>query len=304
MHRRTRSGFTLFHLLILLALFAIGLGLMLPAVAKMKEAEARARSQNNLKQIGISVHAYADVNQKFPAGMDANGFSTLAYLLPYVEQDNLFKTIDFTKPVGDKANAEARKVIVKTFLSPDDPIASVSMDYGATNYLFNAGSKYALDDNDGVFFAKSALTIAQITDGTSNTMMTGETLKGDTMVKATNVHRQHILLTKDALKGLIEDSGVQEWKNDKHIAADRCASWMDGHFLQGTFTATRMLNDERPDVSCAGQGGLSGLRSLKNTTNIGMCDGSVRSINAAVKLSVWKALATRAGGEVVNFNEL
>ncbi len=143
----------------------------------------------------------------------------------------------------------------------------------------------------------------EILDGTSNTLMAGETLKGDSMVKATDMRRQYVQLKKDALKGLTEDAGEQEWKDNKHVAADRCASWMDGSFLQGTFTGTRTLNDKRPDVSCGGAGGWSGLRTLGSGVNVLFCDGSVHFIGAGAKLDTWKALATKAGNEVVNFKE-
>jgi hypothetical protein len=216
----------------------------------------------------------------------------------------VFQKIDFNKSVDDKANAEIRAVQIKLFLSPNDGINSVSMDYGATNYLFCAGSEAALEKNNGVFFAGSELKLTDITDGTSNTIMIGETLKGDSMVKATDVHRQHVQLKKDALKELMEDAGEQDWKDDKHIAADRCASWMDGRFLQGTFTATRTFNDPRPDVNCGGLGGWSGLRGFGKVAHVAICDGSVRSLRADVKLETWKALATRAGGEVIDPKEL
>src|SRR5205085_3059773 len=140
-------------------------------------------------------------------------------------------------------------------LSPDDPIQLVKSEYGATNYLYSAGSKADLVDNDGIFYQDSKIRIADITDGTSNTIMVGETLKGDGGTKAKQVARQHVALGKDALKELNDDSGVQEWKADKNIAGDRCGSWMDGRFLQGTFSANRSVNDARPDVSCDGVGG-------------------------------------------------
>jgi len=303
MTRSKRSGFTLFQLLILLALFLVLFALMLPAVAKVREAAARTQSANNLKQIGIAAHNYYDTNGKMPPGVDAKGFSTSAYLLPYIEQQNVFQQIDFQKPIGDKTNAAARATLIKVFLSPNDPIMSVSMDYGATNYLFCAGALADLAKNDGVFYRASAVKFPEITDGTSNTLMAGETLKGDSMVKATSVSRQYVLLKKDALQGLKEDAGEQDWKDDKNIAADRCASWMDGSFLQGTFTGTRTFNDKRPDVNCGGLGGWSGLRGLRGTTNMLFCDGSVHAVGAGMKLDTWKALATKAGGEVINPNE-
>ena len=84
---------------------------------------------------------------------------------------------------------------------------------------------------------------------------------------------------------------MKDWDKDKNITADRCASWMDGRFLQSAFTATRTLNDEKPDVNCAGFGGLSGFSSAEERALILMADGSVRPISSKVKLEVWQTLA-------------
>jgi len=287
-----------FELLVILAILAILLGLLFPALARVRTASSRVQSQNNLKQIGLACHSYHDTMNMLPPGNDANNFSVASRLLPWLEQDNVYKQIDFQKPSTDAANEQARKTQVRIFLSPQDPVQKVS-DSGATNYLFNAGSQVGLADNNGVFYQDSQVTFPSIADGTSNTLFTAETLKGDPTSKPPTVQRYHVALKADDLKELKEESGVDDFKNGKRLAADRCASWIDGRFLQGTFTATRLLNDPRPDVNCAGTGGLSGLRSLSSGTNVGMCDGSVRFINAGIKLDVLKALATRNGGEVV-----
>src|SRR4051812_33710961 len=99
MSRRARPAFTLFDLVVLLAGGSVGLGLFLPAVNRFQERSARSRSANNLHQIALGCHAYHDVNGTLPAGIDANGFSAAARILPYVEQDNLFRSINFTKSV-------------------------------------------------------------------------------------------------------------------------------------------------------------------------------------------------------------
>ena len=217
-------------------------------------------------------------------------------MLPYIEQANVYNLIDFKQP---SEKATVRNIVIKTYLSPLDPVKSVTTDTGATNYLFNAGSQYSLVDNDGVFYQDSKIKFPDILDGTSNTLMIGETLKGDGGVRAMDVKRQHVALKKEALKGLTADAGVKEFKEDKQIAADRCASWIDGRFLQGTFNTTRLANDSKPDVTCAGFGGLSGLRSTTDMVNVALCDGSVRAIRTTVDAKVWKALATRNGGEVI-----
>jgi prepilin-type processing-associated H-X9-DG protein len=298
MKRHPRRGFTVFQLLTVLALLALLFALLMPALVKVRKSAERMQSQNNLKQIALACHNYHDTYNVLPPGNDANDFSAAARLLPYIEQENVYSQIDFKKPISDKANAEVRKTIIKVFLSPQDPVQTVNDAYGATNYLFNAGSKFGLVDNDGVFYQDSKIRIPDIVDGTSNTLMVGETLKGDGGKKAVDVHRQYVLLKeKDALKTLTEDSGVADFKDNKHITGDRCASWMDGRFLQGTFTGTRMLNDGKPDVSCDGMGGLSGLRNLEEGTNVAMCDGSVRYVNQKVSLAVWKLLTSRNDGQ-------
>jgi Tfp pilus assembly protein PilE len=296
--RSRRRAFTLFELLMVLALLMILFALMLPAIGKAKLSAARAQSQNNLKQIGLAVHNYHAAIGFLPPGCDDNHFSTAAHVLPFIEQDNLYKLIDFKKPVDDKANAQARQTVVRTFLNPMDEVRTVTMDAAPTNYLFCAGAKYPLKDNDGVFYLNSKVRFTDITDGTSNTIMTGETLKGDSMVRAVNMRRQHVALKKEALGELKEESGEKDWKDDKNIAADRCASWMDGRFLQGTFSGTRGLNDPRPDVTCGGEGGLSGLRSFTDGVNVGVCDGSVRYVKTP-KVEIWRAMATRNGNEVL-----
>jgi hypothetical protein len=300
MNSPRRTAFTLFQLLLLLALLVLLFALLLPLIAKAREQAARAQKLNNLKQMALANHNYHATYNLLPPGNDDKNYSAAAKLLPFLEQDNLFKTIDFTKAMDDPANGTARGVIVKVFLSPLDSQARPNKDYGPTNYLFNAGSKASLKDNDGVFFQDSKIKFPDITDGTSNTLMIGETLKGDGSAKATDVKRQYVKLKPDALKELKDDAGVQDFKDDKNIAGDRCASWMDGRFLQGTFTGTRLPNDARPDVDGGGAGGLSALRSLDDMIGVAMCDGSTRVIKAPkMSKEAWKALTTRNGGEVV-----
>jgi type II secretory pathway pseudopilin PulG len=292
MEKHPRHGFTLFQLLIVIAILAILLGLLLPAVQKVRQAAARAQSQNNLKQIDLATILYADSNKGvLPPGIDDKHFSTAACILPYLEQDNLFKTIDFKKSIDDKANATARKTQIKTFLSPRDGISSVNVEWGATNYLFN----------DQTFLSAAApLRYPQgITDGTSNTILAGETLKSDGKTKATDVRRQYVLLKKEDLKGTGADTGVKYFKDNKNIAGDRCASWMDGRFLQGTFNGRLWPNAERPDVSCGGVSGVSALRSFEEYVLVGLCDGAVRTVSTAVSHKTWKAVLTPAGNEVL-----
>src|SRR5262249_23799826 len=148
MKKVARSGFSLISLLVVIAILGILIGLLLPAIQKVREAANRMTSANNLKQIAIACHSYHDTHGSFPPGYGTNNFRAAAHLLPFIEQNNVFQTIDFKKPITDKANEAARKVSMKVFLSPRDDLQHVTVEEGATNYLYNAGAKPALADND------------------------------------------------------------------------------------------------------------------------------------------------------------
>jgi type II secretory pathway pseudopilin PulG len=295
MNRRQRQGFTLITLLVVIAILALLLGLLLPAVQKTRQAAGRMQSMNNMKQIALACLNYESSYGVFPPGVDANHYSAAVYVLPFLEQNNLFQQIDLKKPVEE--SGAVRNTVIKTLMSPNDPQAPAN-GLGPTNYLFVAGSKPALKDNDGIFYTDSKTRIAEITDGTANTLVIIETLRGDGGKQAVDVHRQHVLLGADALKDIKDETGVSDWQNNKNIVGDRCSSWMDGRFLQGTCTTTRVANDAKPDVSCGGAGGLSAARSLEKDVIVGFADGHIRVLTDAVPLETWKAMGSRNGGEV------
>jgi hypothetical protein len=176
---------------------------------------------------------------------------------------------------------------------------------GPTNYLLCAGSKLTLKDNDGVFFQESTSQYpASIPDGTSNTVFAAETLKGDGGTKPVTVQRQHVRLKAADLEGGKPDTVMKDWQAGENIAGDRCATWLDGRFLQTTFTATLKFNDDHPDVEYGGAGGRSALRALDGVILLAMGDGSVRNASARkVSLQTWQAACTAAGGEVYSWDE-
>src|SRR5262245_5666699 len=168
---KPNRGFTLIELLVVIAIIAILIGLLLPAVQKIREAANRLKCQNNLKQIGLALHNYEGNYQSFPQARNPFPLvhSAISRLLPFVEQDNLQRLVDYTTPPTSPTNLQASQTRVSIFVCPSDPAKGkvpTLPDFGS-NYVANNGSgtiTYGLIASGDGLFTQTAVTIADITD--------------------------------------------------------------------------------------------------------------------------------------------
>jgi prepilin-type N-terminal cleavage/methylation domain-containing protein/prepilin-type processing-associated H-X9-DG protein len=281
---RSRPAFTLIELLVVIAIIAVLIGLLLPAVQKVREAASRTRCQNNLKQIGIGLHAYHDARYRLPPGGDnAAGASAACtgtqacrdnewgweyQLLPFVEQQQVYQNANDTT---------VKKTVIPIYYCPTRRPAELYNNVCMTDYACNSGTD-TTNWKNGVIVKSSAgqVRLTDITDGTSNTVMVAE---------------------KRVNKAVLGDPAYGN-DNEGYVTA----GW------NGDYEIYRLgTNVPMPDVNQPGNTGTSYNEfgsSHPTVFNAAFADGSVRQVRYNVNQTTWRNACIRNDGQPVNLGDL
>ncbi|WP_422928844.1 DUF1559 domain-containing protein [Singulisphaera sp. PoT] len=327
-----RDAFTLIELLVVIAIIGVLIALLLPAVQAAREAARRGQCMNNLKQIGLALHNYHGAHNSFPVGfLSPTGavpattsplqyrWSALAQMTPFLEQSNLFQAFNFDFPIAYKpsgagspfwpfypANTTAMAIRVASFLCPGDGAAAPAPDTGPSNYTFcsgDGGNGGDATNANGVFILGRSQSVATILDGTSQTAAVSEQWLGIagpySLPAGSNPPSPLPRAFARVSAAPLTDAGCAVAGNGWLLNKGAC--WWDGNYLNTLYNHYLTPNSPYNDCIVYHNPGWKAARSLHpGGANILFADGHARSVQNSVNPGVWRALATRAGGEVVS----
>jgi prepilin-type N-terminal cleavage/methylation domain-containing protein/prepilin-type processing-associated H-X9-DG protein len=350
---RPRAAFTLIELLVVIAIIAVLIGLLVPAVQKVREAANRMKCTNNLKQFGLAAHNYQSTNGTLPPTQHtvvlpqngtgapttySSGASLQALMLPYFEQASKYNQFNMNYNVNSDAalhsgipalagaNANARAGDVPIFLCPSDPSAAFTFtNAGRLNYggCLGGSSSYRGGTNlDGIFAipypaagsAMAGTSIASVLDGTSNTAMFGEFMRGTFpagTVSTTYDNTTSMIGGTYTGAALTDGRNVTECNNVSgtkiHYVGQQYYRNLPQNFV---YTHTLPINWNKKVASGAqkyncGNSAFTAVHQAASSfhnggANIGMADGSVKFVTESVDFVVWQGVGSARGGEVAN----
>ncbi len=305
-----RRGFTLIELLVVIAIIAVLIALLLPAVQQAREAARRSQCKNNLKQLGLAMQNYHESSRCFPFGFDDRETMWNAMLLPQIDQSPLYKTFIFAESglgnwnAAGSPNTKAGGTLIAAFRCPSMPQPEHFTDNGIAgrvpnSYRVCAGSNIFSDNvstipagspagsraleqvpHDGMFFGCSSVRISDIRDGTSSTIMIGESY--------TDVN-----FSKDGNRTDVWQFGSPE------MGGWTPANQSGGEHSEGVASAGPRMNSRLIPTLTGYEMEVSFGSYHIGGVHFAMADGSVRFISQSINITIYRGLGSRAGREVV-----
>ena len=320
---RSVRGFTLIELLVVIAIIAILIALLLPAVQQAREAARRSSCKNNLKQIGLALHNYHNSYNCFPTMLCMNLNSSSwgqwgpqARLLPYLDQANLQKLINFSLPYDSPANVPAIGYRIPTYMCPSEINDRQSMADGLqqypVNYAANMGTWMVYNPignigGNGAFAPNTRIAVRDFTDGASNTLAFSE-------VKAF----QPILKEGSPPSSMPTDPSQVAGFGGSFEATNGHTEWVEGRVHQDGFTTTFTPNtivlyssggqtystdytssEEGDSTTAVTYAAVTSRSYHTGIVNSLLMDGSVRSISENINRGTWRNLGSRNDGNVL-----
>jgi prepilin-type N-terminal cleavage/methylation domain-containing protein/prepilin-type processing-associated H-X9-DG protein len=328
-----RSGFTLVELLVVIAIIGLLVALLFPAVQAARESGRRMACANNMRQIGLAVLNFESRWRRLPPGSVAKPhpsipanphtfyrWSTFAHVAPLFEQGNALDLLDLDLPMYSNGswdvvpeNQAGVATMLPVLLCPSDRGLPVAEGFGPTNYAMCAGTGIGGGTpirTDGLFYVNSQTRIADIVDGTSNTVAASESILGE----GTENQSSRTLLDPQTNYRFVTIAPLTESAcgstNKWNVTNLRGFSWTNGEFRCALYNHFYPPNSEVPDclgVQILGDPSIRytpyGWRTARSRhpsgINVLMADGSVRFVQDQIDTNAWKGLATRAGHETI-----
>jgi len=340
MRSTSRRGFTLIELLVVIAIIAVLIALLLPAVQAAREAARRSQCINNLKQLGLGLHNYHQGVNAFPMGVSyvdqgqGNGnnpwgqWSAQAMMMPYMEMQSLFNAANFNLPVdggnvnGYQINSTVNLTKVNTFLCPSDGNAG-AVSGNLNNYYGCYGTSAApsLQQTTGIFAFRTSYTIANVLDGTSNTVAFSECLVGPGSVpgNSRSLSKQSVgesnyvdvyttLPAGTAAPGTTLPAQLAKCNASTNNATSKGLRWAGGDTGYTLFNTVVPPNSPQYKWGTCKNGGggidqadyVNAQSNHSGGVNVMMADGSVRFVKDSISWNTWWAIGTKGNGEVVD----